>query len=324
MHEGGTRDPSILSWSGHIPDDGNIRRQFHHIVDDTPTILELLSVDVPEKLGGYHQQPIDGRIMFCSFPDAPVPTTKPIQYLELFVHRAIWTDVCKAVTTHCSKSAVRRLRHIDHGLQAGEWDGNEWELFCLDDDPSETRDLPARYHARLDELTNLWRLEARRHQVLPLGSTLLECLQAKRALASSGGLDGGYVRCIFDGRVHYVSNFLGRAHAVLAATDPLETGEHDATFEFTRTGQHAGVAVLILDGARVDEATIPRTTPIVYAAVEGLEIGSDTTSPIWPAYKPPFRLSGHIMSVTISTASDRPPLSDLGAVAQDVADMLRQ
>ena len=39
-HFGGTRQGMAISWPGHITDAGDIRNQFHHVIDVVPTILE--------------------------------------------------------------------------------------------------------------------------------------------------------------------------------------------------------------------------------------------------------------------------------------------
>lgn len=88
---------------------------------------------------------------------------------------------------------------------------------------------------------------------------------------------------LLDRRIHYVSNFLGRAHTVISGSEVIAAGEHVVILRFTRTGNRAGKAVLEMDGRQVDEADIPKTNPMAYAAVDGLEIGSDSASPIWPA-----------------------------------------
>ena len=39
-HFGGARQGMAISWPGHITDAGDIRNQFHHVIDVVPTILE--------------------------------------------------------------------------------------------------------------------------------------------------------------------------------------------------------------------------------------------------------------------------------------------
>ena len=43
-HFGGTAQGVVMSWPGHINDAGGIRRQFHHVIDIVPTILEATGI----------------------------------------------------------------------------------------------------------------------------------------------------------------------------------------------------------------------------------------------------------------------------------------
>ncbi|MGO4832061.1 sulfatase-like hydrolase/transferase, partial [Rhizobiaceae sp. 2RAB30] len=55
---GGVRDPMIVSWPKRISEKGAIRHQFHHVVDITPTVLELCGVEAPEVYRGVPQMPL--------------------------------------------------------------------------------------------------------------------------------------------------------------------------------------------------------------------------------------------------------------------------
>ncbi len=370
VHEGGTRDPLIVSWPRHIADPGGIRTQFHHVVDITPTILELTGVARPDTLGGHPQSPLEGTSFAYTLNDAAAPTRKAQQYFEMFGHRAIWAGGWKAVALHWSKAVLQRLGHIDHELHDGDWDADRWELYCIDEDPAEMHDLAATHPEKLKELVDLWWRDAERYKVLPLDDRLLARLIARRpavfeprdfytyhgrlrltragspdvrnrshtitadvvvpeqdaegVIVSNGGADGGYALCLLDGRLHYISNFLGRAHSVASSRDAVSPGPHIVGVEFERTGQRAARARLLLDGEPVGEVEIPRTNPVAFAAAEGLEIGSDATSPVWPAYRSPFRFTGTISKVAIAVYGDAPLPTRRDAAAQHRADMLRQ
>ncbi|WP_435198694.1 arylsulfatase [Janibacter sp. GS2] len=370
VHEGGTLDPLIVAWPGKVADPGSVRTQFHHVVDITPTLLDVIGIEWPEQVKGVAQRPLEGTSFRYTFDAPQARTRKERQYFEMFAHRAIWEDGWKAVALHWSSSVLQRLGHIDHELHDGDWDADRWELYHLDSDPAENHDLAAEHPEILERLVALWWEEARQYQVLPLDDSLLARLDVKRpsvfeprsrytyrgrirlprpaspdvrdrshtitarfvvtedpaegVLVSNGGLDGGYTLCLHAGAVHYVNNFLGRTHSTVSSEQPLRPGEHTAEVRFERTGKHAGRATLSLDGAVAGTVEIPATNPIAYAATEGLEVGSDSTSPIWPAYAPPFTFTGQIVEVTIDVLDDAAPLTVEEAAAQDRADMTRQ
>jgi arylsulfatase len=59
-HEGGTRVPMIVHWPAEIKAKGEVRTQFHHLVDFTPTVLDVLGLSFPETLRGYSQRTLEG------------------------------------------------------------------------------------------------------------------------------------------------------------------------------------------------------------------------------------------------------------------------
>ena len=84
---------------------------------------------------------------------AQASTRRRAQYFEIHGHRAIWEDGWKAVTWHASGRPYAEDR---------------WELYHLDADPTESRDLAREQPARLAALLTAWNREAATHDVLPL------------------------------------------------------------------------------------------------------------------------------------------------------------
>jgi len=150
---GGVRDPLIVHWSARVKDPGGIRTQFHHVTDVVPTILELLEITPPDTYHGWEQIPISGTSMVYALNSAQEKSRKGPQYFEMFGHRGIWYDGWKAVTYH---------------RPGTPFDEDEWELYHLDEDFSETRNLAQDHPEKLRELIDLWWVEAGRHGVLPL------------------------------------------------------------------------------------------------------------------------------------------------------------
>jgi arylsulfatase len=152
-HGGGVRDPLIVRWPRRITANGEIRDQFHHVTDIVPTVLEELGVAPPSSLRGYEQMPIHGTSMSYSFAEAEAPTRKKAQYFEMYGHRAIWLDGWKAVSYH---------------RKGQPYSDDEWELYHIDEDFSETRNLAQSRPEKLRELIERWWVEAGIHGVLPL------------------------------------------------------------------------------------------------------------------------------------------------------------
>jgi arylsulfatase len=158
-HEGGVHVPLILHWPTRVRDGGSFRHQFHHVNDVAPTIYELVGVETPTSYRGRGQMPITGTSMAYTLSHPEEPTRKTMQYFEMLGHRGIWADGWKAVTRH----------------NKGEpYDEDQWELYRLEDDASECRDLASELPDKLAELIAVWWAEADAHGVLPLDDRLVE------------------------------------------------------------------------------------------------------------------------------------------------------
>lgn len=59
-HAGGVRGPFIVHWPAQIKEAGAICRQFHHVTDVAPTVLELLGIETPAVVDGVPQMPVHG------------------------------------------------------------------------------------------------------------------------------------------------------------------------------------------------------------------------------------------------------------------------
>ena len=51
-HFGGTRNGLAISWPDGIKARGEIRHQFHHVIDLAPTILEIAGIQSPDEFNG--------------------------------------------------------------------------------------------------------------------------------------------------------------------------------------------------------------------------------------------------------------------------------
>ncbi len=100
-HFGGTAQGMAMSWPGHINDAGGIRRQFHHVIDIVPTILEATGIPAPETLNGIKQRPMDGVSMAYTWDkaNANAASRRTTQYFEMLGNRAIYHDGWVACTT---------------------------------------------------------------------------------------------------------------------------------------------------------------------------------------------------------------------------------
>ena len=165
-HYGGTRNGTIVHWPGRIEARGEIRHQWHHVIDVAPTILDLAGLAQPHTVNGVTQVPMQGCSMAYSFDDAGAAERHTTQYFELMGNRGIYHDGWTAVTKHRTP--------WDVVSKAPDFSLDVWELYDTTQDWSQAHDLAAEMPDKLAELQQLFLIEAVRHNVLPLDDRAAE------------------------------------------------------------------------------------------------------------------------------------------------------
>ena len=182
-HYGGTAQGVCMSWPGHITDKGGIRRQFHHLIDIAPTILEATGIAVPETLNGIKQRPMDGVSMVYTWDkaNANAPTRHATQYFEMLGNRAIYKDGWVAATTPATIPW-----ELSTAKPPDVITGYKWELYNVDADPTESNDLAAQMPDKLKQMQSVFYVEAGKHDVLPLDNTSLTRWNAPKPNLTGG------------------------------------------------------------------------------------------------------------------------------------------
>jgi arylsulfatase A-like enzyme len=160
-HWGGTRNGTVVHWPKGIRARGEVRTQFHHVIDIAPTILEAAGLPEPTFVHGVQQKPLEGVSFAYSFDDPEAEDRHTTQYFEMFGNRGIYHNGWTAVTKH-------RTPWLIGAIELPAFDDDNWELYNTDEDWSQANDLSKEYPDRLHELQRLWLIEAVKYQVLPL------------------------------------------------------------------------------------------------------------------------------------------------------------
>jgi arylsulfatase len=166
-HFGGTRNGLVIRYPKLIKDRGGLRTQFCHVIDITPTVLDVTGVPIPQVIDGVKQKPFEGTSLAYTFADAKAPTRHATQYFEMLGNRAIYRDGWIASTTPL------RLPWVTYGASPSP-DDFKWELYHVSDDFSQANDLAATQPAKLKEMQQLFDREARKYHVYPLDSSFAE------------------------------------------------------------------------------------------------------------------------------------------------------
>ncbi len=173
-HWGGTRNGTVVHWPKRIQGKGEIRTQFHHVIDVAATILEAAGLPEPAFVDGVQQKPLEGVSMLYSFNDAKAAERHETQYFEMLGNRGIYHKGWTAVTRH-------KTPWILSGEKTPAFDDDVWELYDTSKDWSQAKNLANEMPEKLHELQRLWQIEATRYNVLPLDDRGAERINAVTA-----------------------------------------------------------------------------------------------------------------------------------------------
>lgn len=143
VHEGGIASPFIAWYPGHIPAE-KINHSVVHIVDILPTLAELAGTDYPGQFKGRAIKPKAGLSLLANMREQlPIP------------ERALFFEHLGRCGIILANWKLVRFRDQD------------WELYKLDADRSETEDLAGAYPGKVDELAEKYDKWAVKNRVLP-------------------------------------------------------------------------------------------------------------------------------------------------------------
>ena len=279
-HWGGTRNGAIVHWPKGIEGSGEVRSQFHHVIDVAATILDAAGLPEPTFVHGIQQMPLHGVSMASSFVDAESPERRETQYFEMFCNRGIYHQGWTAVTRHSTPWVM--------GTELPPLAKDVWELYAPDD-WTQAHDLAAEQPDRLEELQRLFMLEAGKYNVFPLDDRRAERFNADLAgrpqlvrgnrqllfggmdrltensvvvlknkshaitaeilvpeggahgvIIAQGGAFGGWTLYAKDGKPAYCYNLFGLQQFKVYGSSPIPAGEHQIRVEFTYDGGGLG------------------------------------------------------------------------------------
>jgi arylsulfatase len=278
-HWGGTRNGTIVHWPSRIKAKGEIRTQFHHVIDVAATILDLAGLPEPTFVHGVQQMPLHGVSMAPSFDDAAAPERRETQYFEMFCNRGIYHQGWTAVTRHSTPWVLTETPPLEADV---------WELYAPAD-WTQARDIAKEQPEKLAELQQLFILEASKYNVFPLDDRRAERFNAELAgrpqlargdtqllfggmrrltensvvvtknkshsltaqivvpeaggrgvIISQGGAFGGFSLYMKDGKPGYCYNLFGLQRFTVSNDEPVPAGEHQIRVEFEYDGGGLG------------------------------------------------------------------------------------
>jgi arylsulfatase len=195
-HFGGTRNGMVMHWPARIKAKGEIRSQFHHVIDVAPTALEAATLPEPTSVNGVEQRRMDGVSMLYVADDARAADRRKTQYFEMFGNRAIYHEGWVAATRHSIPWLL---------VQNPPLDKDVWELYNVDADFSQADNLAEKNPDKLKELQARFMQEAERNHVLPIDDRRSERFDPR--IAGRPDLLGGRkTMTVFDGMSGIMEN----------------------------------------------------------------------------------------------------------------------
>lgn len=268
---GGTKVGMAVHWPAGIKSKGELRTQFHHVIDVAPTILAAAGLPEPKVVNGTPQRPMDGVSMVYSFDDANAKGQHTTQYFEMFGNRAIYHDGWFARVIHKAPWEPKPRRALD--------DDSAWELFDTRTDFSLINNLAAKNPEKLAELKALFLQEAQKNQVLPIDDRTFE--RFNPATAGRPDLMGDRTSITLAQGMTGMSenvflNIKNRSKTITAEIVVPESGAHGALI--AQGGRFGGWSLYVKDGVPAYDYNflgIQRTT---VAGTEKLKPGKATIS----------------------------------------------
>ena len=182
-YRGGVSDPFIVHWPKGIKARGELRTQYAHLIDMVPTVLDVQGIQPPATIRGVTQAPLHGVSFRYSFDDAAAATRHRTQYFEMLGHRAIDHDGWRAVCPWPGPSFAEAGKPFGVPISSSDLadlDAHHWELYNLDEDPTENHDVADKHPDTLIGLIAQWYAEAGSYGVLPIDGSGIQRMTTER------------------------------------------------------------------------------------------------------------------------------------------------
>ncbi len=166
---GGTRNPMAIKWPKGIKPDPKPRAQFHHCNDLVPTIYELVGITPPKVVNGVTQDPVHGTSFAYAFNAPDAPGQLKTQFFDIFGSRSVYHDgwIAGAVGPR-----LPWVQGVDPDILTWSPDTDDWELYNLEEDWSQSRNIADQHPEKLQMLKNLFLVESAKYKNLPIGGGL--------------------------------------------------------------------------------------------------------------------------------------------------------
>lgn len=162
-YQGGQRVPLIVAWPQGIAARGELRRQFVHVADIAPTILDTVSAAPAATINNVPQSPMEGVSFRATYGSRGDPRDGRPQYMEMFGNKGFEWQGWSLVTAH---------RMDPWNFKAITTFDEPWELYDVVADPGQTTNLASRYPEKVAQMSKMFEEQAARYGVYPLHNAM--------------------------------------------------------------------------------------------------------------------------------------------------------
>lgn len=348
VHLGGVADPLIVNWPARITDHGAIRRQFVHVVDLLPTLLEAAGVQRPAAYRGRAQKPLEGASVFATFGSANVPT-RTEQYYELGGTRSYESGTWRLTAEH---------------ERGGDFARDHWALYDLSREINELTDVSTQHPDIAGALREKWNQAAARYSVLPLDdrALIVKMVEDRRrrgtrpywdiyppvermahdvaplvcgfdhaidvdlerqaghgngVLIAGGSKHAGYVLYILQDQLVYETSLVPWVERIVAPAK-LPFGKVRVRYQqVMKLRPFDGSGRLFVNGRKVAEHVFDRC--LMSTSYDGVSIGADLGNQVSAAYAGPAPFQGNIERVQIHIDTRTPTLLETARFMRELS-----
>jgi arylsulfatase A-like enzyme len=313
VHEGGISTPLIAHWPARLKRAGELEHQPGHLIDIMATCVDVAGAVYPDQVDEHPIKPLEGASLAPTFATKELNRKNPI-YWEHEGNRAVRDGKWKLVAK----------------------ENQPWELYDMEADRTELRDLATAMPDLAKSLSAKWDAWAERANVLPLGAwrgtpekarfnkkqkrfTLKQGDDLPRdsapfvenravqitatvkdvtdgVIVAQGGVTDGYALYIKNGKLTFATRQQGKLTTV-TALEAFESKSHEFAITLTKSG---GITLRI-DGEKFATGEAPGA--MVRMPLDGLQVGRDLNGAVGE-YQAPFEFKGRILSLTLDVANN--------------------
>lgn len=268
---GGIRQSMAVMWPEKIKDKGAIREQFVHVVDVTPTLLEISGIKTPEYVDGIKQAPIEGTSFAYTFDaaNAKTPSQHKIQYFEMMGQWALYNEGW-LLSTKVNRAPWDAFGEINED----PLNNQVLELYDLNTDFTQSDNIADKYPDKVQKMKKLFIQEAKKYNVFPMDASVGLRVAAPRPNITAGRSEFVYTHPMTGLPQGDSPSLLNSSYTITAEITVPEGGAEGMIL--TSGGRFTGYGFYLLEGKPVFLWNLLDLNRIKWEGPEALSPGKHT------------------------------------------------